>query len=126
LLEPYKDREIYEGQKVVVYRNLNKKCFSIQDYKTKKVIAHADGFKIVGCKCVVRESGRQKVIARKVRNVHAWVVGNYFPHNEDTEFLDEIYYNPYMFPYFINRRSFERINSLNETYFEDGKCYEIK
>ena len=62
MLEIVKDRTLVSGQEVSVYRNLNRKCFSIKDKKTGLVCAYADKFRIENVKCKVLEAGRQRVL----------------------------------------------------------------
>lgn len=64
--------------KVAVYWNLHKACWSIQcregaDYG--RVIAHAKDVALEGVRFTVSEAGRQRVLATKRKNVHAFVVG---------------------------------------------------
>lgn len=70
-------RTVSVGQKVRVYRNLNKIDFySIQDYKTKVVLGYAKSVTIGGgVQFSVSEASRQRVLRDKRRNVHAFAVG---------------------------------------------------
>ena len=52
MLEIVKDRTLVSGQEVSVYRNLNRKCFSIKDKKTGLVCAYADKFRIENVKWI--------------------------------------------------------------------------
>ena len=49
-------------KKVFVYRNLHKKCYSVKDWKTKKVIAHVDNIFLKDAVFKVSEAGRQRVL----------------------------------------------------------------
>lgn len=46
MLEIVKNRKLEQSQEVSVYRNLNRKCFSIKDKKTGLVCAYADRFRM--------------------------------------------------------------------------------
>ncbi len=63
------------GEKVFVYRNLHKKCFSVKSLKTGRVIAHVHEIALHDVKFKVSKSGRERVLREKRKNVHAGVVG---------------------------------------------------
>ena len=82
------------SDKVFVYRNLTKKCWSVRDVKTKKVIKHLDTLMLFDCTFKVSEAGRQRVLRTKQRNVHAGIEGylcDIVPVNGGIQ----VYYNPY-------------------------------
>lgn len=83
MLEIVKDRKLEQSQEVSVYRNLSRKCFSIKDKKTGLVVAHADKFRIENVRCKVSEAGRQHVLRKKQKNVHAVLLGIYRGENND-------------------------------------------
>lgn len=95
------------GASVKVYRNLHKKCFSIVDRKTRRVIAHRYSVVILGASFQVREAGRRRVLREKRKNVHAWITGTL------AEFLPvsasgkprRAFYDPYKVSKFVNRRT---------------------
>jgi hypothetical protein len=64
-----------KGRRVRVYFNLHKGQYSVQDYKTKKVIAYLNEFSIKNAEFKVSKKGRARVIQRKQKNVHAFIVG---------------------------------------------------
>lgn len=99
-LTPVKGRTLSIGQRVKVYFNLHKKCFSIQDAKTGLVVAHADAVNLKDVSFKVSESGRQRVLREKKKNVHAFVVGSF---NGAIIGPEErlAYYNPYKTDMFI-------------------------
>jgi hypothetical protein len=61
------------GSKVRVYFNLHKRQFSIM--QGGKVVAHADSVLISDAHFTVQKAGRDRVIATKKKNVHAFVCG---------------------------------------------------
>lgn len=87
-----KNRSLVVGQKVKVYYNLHKKCYSIQS--NGLVVAHADSLKLDDATFKVSEKGRQRVLAEKRKNVHAFVVGAFVVKNKMTP-NENVYYNPY-------------------------------
>lgn len=58
-----------------VYRNLHNGLFSIQDKDTGLVVGHAESVSMIDCEFKVNESGRQRVLKEKRKNVHAFVIG---------------------------------------------------
>ena len=61
--------------RVRVYYNLHKKCFSIQDYKTGLVTKHTNQLNLSNAMFVVRKSGNERVRSEGKKNVHAFVNG---------------------------------------------------
>lgn len=92
--------------RVQVYKNLHKKCYSVRDKKTMKVIMHVNYITLNGCKLVVQKGGRAKVLREKRKNVHAYIEGDWTPNMNisNTEDMEEIYYNPYKVADWTDRR----------------------
>lgn len=93
-------------RKVRVYWNLHKKCFSVQDYKTGRVIAHKNLVHLTDVKFHVRTGGNQRVRDEGRKNVHAFMIGNLV--DGSSEFADvadaigrEVTYNPYKYETFV-------------------------
>ena len=91
--------------RVRVYRNLNKGGLSIQ-VKTEKGWRARDYSLFVvlkNCSFRVSESGRQKVLRERQKNVHAWVEGDLISKDEK-DFLQcgfsEPWYDPYKTDHF--------------------------
>jgi hypothetical protein len=99
--------------RVFVYFNLHKKCFSIKALegdRKGRVIAHSDTVVLEGCKLMVSEAGRQRVLREKRKNVHAGVSGtwiHYCTNRADNafDFLSmvgrQVTYNPYKYASFV-------------------------
>jgi len=93
---------------VKIYRNLRDKCFSV--LFRGKVIEHCDAFMLHNCEFKVSQSGRQRVLKEKRKNVHAFVVGNRVPLNKHssrlrvplTSKVKRAMYNPYKFNSFVD------------------------
>ena len=60
---------------VEVYYNLHKKCWSVRDRKTKRVVAHAVRVDMRDCTFHASAAGRERVRREKRKNVHAYVRG---------------------------------------------------
>lgn len=97
----FKGRNVLPGQKVEVYRNLNKPgvTYSIRDNKTGLVLGHGSNLLLSRCKFIVNQKGRQKVITTKRKGIHAWVEGHFgIIHAGDDKIFSEgiqVQYNPY-------------------------------
>ena len=93
--------------RIRAYYNLHKKCFSVQDYKTGKVVEHTDSLYLSNALFVVRKSGNERVKKEKKKNVHAFVNGirSKLKQGMMPEFASyKVRYDPYTMDYFHYRR----------------------
>ena len=92
--------------RVRVYYNLHKKCFSVQDYKTGLVTKHAYRLFLTNAMFVVRKSGNERVRSEGKKNVHAFVNGIVVNRSAkiDNEHCFVVRYNPYTMDYFHYQR----------------------
>ena len=99
---PYRGRCAVTGQRVFVYRNLAQSCWSIRsaagsDYG--RVLCHSDSVALYDGRFLVNESGRQRVLRERKKNVHAGVVGELAPDHDWVHLADflstAVRYNPY-------------------------------
>ncbi len=93
----YKNRTIDPYKPVRVYRNLHNGLFSV--LQNGLVVAHMDQLCLADAKPHVNEAGRQRVIANKRKEVHAWIEG-YIDNKPRPSSLLEVNYNPYKREYF--------------------------
>lgn len=93
--------------KVKVYKNLTKDTWSIQDYKTRKVIGYSENIRLEDAQFVVSEKTRQRVISEGKKYVHAFVVGELVDTWKLTESYETVRYNPYMFGSFFTEPFFD-------------------
>ena len=98
------------GQRVYVYRNLTKGCWSLKSLKTGKVIGHAQSLTLKDTIFKVSEAGRQRVIRDKRKNVHAGIVGTvmspvagWINSNGVPARKIPVTYNPYKAPTFMTK-----------------------
>lgn len=95
--------------RVFVYRNLHKKCLSVRDVKSRRVIAHVDSIALKHVRFKVSEKGRNRVLLEKVKNVHAGVEG-FWVHqelpNDLTEYSKAVY-DPYKYASFVSADTLE-------------------
>ena len=116
--QSFKGRKIDFNQKVEVYKNLHNGLFSVR--QNGLVVAHVESIVLSYPRIKVNESGRQKVIKDKAKNVHAFITG--FPNSVNKGFtIDDkraITYNPYRFRTFVYK------NGLHDVYpTNDNKIY---
>ena len=88
-------REVTE--RVRVYWNLHKKCWSVQSCKTNRVVLHTDELTMYRPAFVVRKAGQRRVREERKKNVHAFVVGTILQFHFCLTFPDNcrVSYNPF-------------------------------
>lgn len=122
------------GEKVSVYYNLHKHCFSVKH--KNKVVGYCNYLKLKDVKFTVRNSGRLNVIKTKQKNVHAFVSGILEDYNSESIIIEEnnfdkVTYNPYKFSTFVFNLTQEPITNTNEVILNNDinkiyvKRYEI-
>lgn len=115
------------GKRVFVYYNLHKHVWSIKDLKTNLVIGHCNKVILKDVTYKVYESGRQKVLATKQKNVHAGCVGELI----DIETMDEyrrveITYNPYKYDSFVEIETKEKVYDDDLIIMENKRVYALR
>ena len=108
---------------VDVYFNLHRKVWSCKSRKTGRVVSHA--LVVVapyGAAMVVQEAGRQRVLAEKAKNVHAYIRLDHGETFEDVEGWHayaqnmrnavRVSYNPYRAGYFYRVDTQEPVESV--------------
>ncbi len=109
--------------KVQVYRNLHRSgkdgaVYSVRSKATRRVIDHRQWIILTDVKCHVGQSGRERVLREKSKNVHAWIEGllegTEPVERSQIEFLEwmdikawkhrlvGVTYNPYKYTTFVN------------------------
>lgn len=94
------------GQTVEVYRNLHKGCLSVR--LNGLVVAHVSEITLEGVVFKVSESGRQRVIREKRKNVHALVKGRVVAFQAADGGVP-VRYNPYLRPTFFRADNDESV-----------------
>lgn len=98
--------------KVKVYWNLHRKCYSVQ-YRGK-VIMHTNQIVIYDPEFCVSQSGRQRVLRERRKNVHAFIIGIYdSDFNGDVETSFRVTYNPYKYQNFVFAETEEEVYNAN-------------
>jgi len=138
--------------RVFVYRNLHQQVWSIKALEGQhkgRVIAHAPFVQLSGkIQFKVSESGRQRVIREKRKNVHAGIIGELLvtagatvryndvvvidcgpsPTMEQTMSLTdftEVTYNPYKYSTFVNKKTESPITECEKGFvlLHDSKVF---
>jgi hypothetical protein len=97
--------------KVRVYKNLHKNCYSVKSVKTGLVVAHVDEIVLQNVKYLVYESGRKRVLESKQKNVHAFVEGYIIKSVIDLNKPSKVCYNPYKKGFFFYCSNGRKITS---------------
>lgn len=118
----YKNRIVEQG-KSKVYFNLHKLVFSVQ--QKGLVVLHTEAVKLTDVKFQVRESGRQKVLQEKKKNVHAFVNGTFegTDTGADTSGYREATYNPYKYSSFVDKETQQPLQKANEVILINKKIW---
>ena len=106
--QSYKDRQINFNIPVQVYKNLHNGMLSIK--QNGLVVAHVQNIILYDANCKVSDSGRERVLQSKSKNVHAFITG-YVKHiniNNASDLINKLQciqhskfsYNPYKFNFF--------------------------
>jgi hypothetical protein len=113
-----------------IYRNLTKGCFSVLKYsKDKKgfrLHEHVDEFVAIDVSFKINESGRQRVIRDKQKNVHAFAECSKYLKNIGLNGIDklkEISYNPYIKAQFYDKQSGGSLSKVDTLIGHNGKIY---
>lgn len=106
--------------KVFVYYNLHKGCWSVKALEGKRagyVVAHRTKLQIRDATFKVSQAGRLRVLAEKRKNVHAGVVGQWEPYEQDYDTV--ISYNPYKYEHFYKKSNDEAVYAADAVAFND-------
>ncbi len=126
------------NETVKVYWNFNKKCWSV--LHKGRVKMHATNFTLENCTFPVSQSGRQRVLLEKRKNVHAFTKGtltsysglylqsrNYASYEKPlkigTSELLDVRYNPYRYSYFYTQLA-DEIKKVERSDICVGSTYE--
>lgn len=102
--------------KVRIYWNLHKKCWSVQDRKTGRVIRHETTCVLSDGKFIVRKAGQEKVRREGKKNVHAFAVGTVSTLDSRAFMQDTcrpVTYNPYVNDTFVFRDTGESVTDID-------------
>lgn len=110
---------------VEVYFNLHKKIWSVRNRKTRKVSFHLKDVLLTNVQFVVSESGRQRVLREKRKNVHAFARGqlesNQPLSRKDLKGYRQAYYNPYKTKHFVDIKTGEVLDKIYTIFMRADK-----
>lgn len=86
---------------------------------------YCDTVRLTDARFFVSESGRRKVLEKRVRSVHAYVVGTLdaYDFELDRNGKTPIYYQPYLTETFVNELTKEPIFGASEVVFFYDRAY---
>ena len=110
--------------KVFCYFNLHRLCWSVKALEGPqrgRVVGHARRVNLSGATFKVSESGRQRVLLERRKNVHAGVVGQWDGHCDASPPKAQgepvaVSYNPYKAPTFTRRDTGEPMHGCREVH----------
>lgn len=106
------------------YRNLHTKTFSLR-YRGK-VIGHPTSVLCSDCTFIVSDTGRQKVLREKRKNVHAYIASMSHELLSETPTLSEyieVYYNPYTTDSFVVKGTENKVLKVDKVLLHDNRVY---
>jgi hypothetical protein len=110
--------------KVKVYFNLRSRLWSIlalEGPKKNLVIDHQSTVTLSDCTFRVSEAGRQRVLKRQQRAVHAWIVGTLSENTSPAADAVDFTYNPYRAATFTRRSNDAPIMQAGTVWFVDRR-----
>lgn len=116
------------GDRIEVYRNLHKDCFSVRkNGRVVKYISNEEELYMQNVKFAVQPAGRAKVLREGKKNVHAFVRGTYIDGPFPAYFPTRAAYNPYLHGYFFtSENDGKRLKPIYESekvILSDGKVW---
>jgi len=105
--------------KFYIYRNLHTGGFSIKHHGI--VIDHVQAFIAHDVELKVNVGGKKRAVESKTRNVHAYLVCDYYHETERVVNGDEITYNPFNDNSFVMCESRKPIYHADCMFGKDGK-----
>lgn len=117
--------------RVTVYRNLQKQCWSVKDRYTGRVIAHLHSLCLEGeggCVFKVSQSGRERVLRERVKNVHAGVWSEWTATDHPWQYTPlkkavKVSYNPYRAPHFVTVHNKPVLSAKRVEFRPDGTAW---
>lgn len=108
-------RLINPHKRVRVYKNLHKDCWSVWQ---GRVLFYTQEIHLRDVVFLVLESGRQRVLKEKRKNVHAFVCGFL---TQGLDIGEVVRYNPYINPFFFTEQG--NIHECRSAVLKQGRVY---
>ncbi|OAX50845.1 hypothetical protein gpAD87_21810 [Paenibacillus sp. AD87] len=114
-------------QSIRIAYHFYKKCFSIRCSSTRKIIGYMERIVVSNAHFVVSPSGRARVLRERVKNIHAYVQGEFEYQHQYADYsnvhMREAYYNPYFVSTFVDKESLQPIYSASLVICQKGRVY---
>ncbi|MGO4348244.1 hypothetical protein AB4Z45_22380 [Paenibacillus sp. MCAF9] len=120
---------IRDGQVLLIAFHFNKKCFSVRDAKSRRVITYVKDIALHDAQFDVSIKGRLRVLFERKKNVHAFIRGVFYQKeqknilNFNVKGLRQAYYNPYTTEQFIDKETRQVIINAKIVYCTDKSVY---
>lgn len=107
---------------------MHKKCWSVKNTATGRVILHCNEFEVRNAIFKVSEAGRQRVLREKRKNVHAGIFGEFISAVAvERDNKVKITYNPYKTDKFYTDDLLqEKVQSAEVVYATGRTVYAVK
>ena len=93
------------GQRIEVYRDLNRNGWTLRDKATGEKIGYTeDDIALVNAVFIVELKGREESRQTRKHTIHAWIEGDYRDQPGNIETMEPVTYHPRSdYPYFTTR-----------------------
>jgi len=115
--------------RAIIYKNLNRGDWSLANPAGKsglgrgKVFDHKPAVILTSAVFVVQESARVRVVSKRCREVHAWIVGDVVDTLPANHVRQEVTYNPYRCGQFTTRDGSPVTAAACVEFAADGLAY---
>ncbi len=110
---------------VRVFKNWRLGCYGIM--QDGKLLASAKQVRLEGVEFLVRESGRQRMLRRRRRNVHAYAIGHLsdYVHPSEQRALAPmhgrgVFYDPHRFSSFVDTETRSSVTRAESAQFDES------
>lgn len=102
------------GQDIRIHWHFHKRCYSIVDPKTGRVIEHSVGPLVLeDVRFIVQPAGHARVLREQVKNVHAFIRGSRIANCEGKRGT-RVGYDPYKAAYWFKKSSGQAVDSARQ------------
>ena len=110
---------------VRVFKNWRLGCYNIM--QDGRLLASAREIRLGSVEFLVRESGRQRMLRRQKRNVHAYAIGQLvdYVHPSEERSLDPlhgrgVFYDPHRFSSFVDVETRDAVTRASSAHFDES------
>ncbi|MCJ8014181.1 hypothetical protein MUG84_20935 [Paenibacillus sp. KQZ6P-2] len=117
------------NHKVAIYYNLHKRCLSVKDHRTGRIIAHEQSLLLENVLFKVSQKGRERVLREKRKNVHAFIIGDKIlaiPTELELKQYRKAKYNPYLYENFVDIDSGQEVLQAQKVFCIGKSIFYLK